>query len=80
MKAPHVKVCGSVKEKKDRGRVIQTEEQLVQLCEAAETPESRNILQQSLMLKVPERLFISWADGRLASSCWPSPSLPLFIE
>ena len=32
------------------------------------------------MLKVPERLFISEADGRLASPCWPSPSLPLFIE
>lgn len=52
----------------------------MRLCEAGETPESRGILQQSLMLKVPVRLFISGADGRLASSCWPSPSLPLFIE
>lgn len=52
----------------------------MQLCEAGEAPESRGILQPSLMLKVPERLFISGADGRLASSCWPSPSLPLFIE
>lgn len=60
--------------------VIQTEDQPVQLCEAAGTPESRGIRQQSLMLKVPECLFISRADGRPASSYWPSPSLPLFIE
>lgn len=32
------------------------------------------------MLKMPARLFISGPDGRLAGSCWPSPSLPLFIE
>jgi len=54
-------------------------EHRAQLCEAAEPPERRGILLQLLMLKVPECLFISRADGRPAISCWPSPSLPLFI-
>lgn len=52
----------------------------MQLYETGGTPERKGILSQRQMLKVPECLFISRPDGRLAISCWPSPSLPLFIE
>lgn len=82
MKAHHSPgyICVKVKRKASKGNVTEMEELQTQLYEVAETPESRGILPQSLMLKVPERLFISALDGRLASSSWPSPSLPLFIE